>query len=55
LSALIALGHTSLKIFDLVYTMTGKGPGFVTDVPGIFMFETTLWAVISFGVCWLVR
>jgi glucose/mannose transport system permease protein len=41
LSALIVLGHTSLKIFDLVYTMTGKGPGFVTDVPGIFMFETT--------------
>jgi len=40
-SALIVLGHTSLKIFDLVYTMTGKGPGFVTDVPGIFMFETT--------------
>jgi len=21
--------------------MTGKGPAFVTDVPGIFMFETT--------------
>jgi glucose/mannose transport system permease protein len=41
LSALIVLGHTSLKIFDLVYTMTGKGSGFVTDVPGIFMFETT--------------
>ena len=41
LSALIILGHMSLKIFDLVYTMTGKGPGFVTDVPGIFMFETT--------------
>lgn len=41
LSALIFLGHISLKIFDLVYTMTGKGPGFVTDVPGIFMFETT--------------
>jgi glucose/mannose transport system permease protein len=40
-SALIVLGHTSLKIFDLVFTMTGKGPGFVTDVPGIFMFETT--------------
>ncbi len=40
-SALIILGHISLKIFDLVYTMTGKGPGFVTDVPGIFMFETT--------------
>lgn len=41
LSALIVLGHISLKIFDLVYTMTGKGAGFVTDVPGIFMFETT--------------
>jgi glucose/mannose transport system permease protein len=41
LSALIFLGHISLKIFDLVFTMTGKGPGFVTDVPGIFMFETT--------------
>jgi glucose/mannose transport system permease protein len=41
LSALIVLGHISLKIFDLVYTMTGKGPGFVTDMPGIFMFETT--------------
>jgi glucose/mannose transport system permease protein len=40
-SSLIFLGHISLKIFDLVYTMTGKGPGFVTDVPGIFMFETT--------------
>lgn len=39
--ALIILGHTSLKIFDLIYTMTGKGPGFATDVPGIFMFETT--------------
>jgi glucose/mannose transport system permease protein len=41
LSALIILGHISLKIFDLIFTMTGKGPGFVTDVPGIFMFETT--------------
>ncbi len=41
LSALIVLGHISLKIFDLVFTMTGKGSGFVTDVPGIFMFETT--------------
>ncbi len=41
LSALIVLGHISLKIFDLVYTMTGKGTAFVTDVPGIFMFETT--------------
>jgi glucose/mannose transport system permease protein len=41
LSAIIILGHISLKIFDLVYTMTGAGPAFATDMPGIFMFETT--------------
>lgn len=41
LSAAIFLGHISLKIFDLVYTMTGAGPGFATDVPGIYMFDTT--------------
>lgn len=40
-AAVIVLGHISLKIFDLVYTMTGSGTGFVTDVPGIYMFETT--------------
>ncbi len=44
LSALIVLGHISLKIFDLVYTMTGRGPAFATDVPGINMFETTFRA-----------
>ena len=41
LSAIIVLGHISLKIFDLVYAMTGQGPAFVTDFPGLFMFETT--------------
>ncbi len=41
LSAAIVLGHISLKIFDLVFAMTGSGPAFSTDVPGIFMFETT--------------
>lgn len=41
LSAMIVLGHISLKIFDLVYTMTGKGPAFATDMPAIYMFETT--------------
>jgi glucose/mannose transport system permease protein len=40
-SAVIVLGHISLKIFDLVFAMTGSGPAFSTDVPGIFMFETT--------------
>ncbi|WP_432806358.1 carbohydrate ABC transporter permease [Lederbergia citrisecunda] len=40
-SVIIIMAHISLKIFDLVYAMTGSGAGFVTDVPGTFMFETT--------------
>ncbi|KUK92810.1 MAG: Permease component of ABC-type sugar transporter [Thermotogales bacterium 46_20] len=43
-SAMIILGHISLKIFDLVYAMTGSGPGNVTDMPAIYMFETTFRA-----------
>jgi len=39
ISLAVLLLHTSLKIFDLVYTMTGTGPGFATDVPAIFVFE----------------
>ena len=38
-STLIILGHVSLKIFDLIFAMSGKGPGFATDVPGIFVYE----------------
>ncbi len=41
LSAVIILGHISLKIFDLVVAMTGSGPGFSTDVPAFFMFDHT--------------
>jgi glucose/mannose transport system permease protein len=41
LSAMIILGHMSLKIFALVYSMTGSGPNNVTDVPAIYMFEST--------------
>jgi glucose/mannose transport system permease protein len=41
LSALIVLGHISLKIFDLVVSMTGPGPAFATDVPALYMWETT--------------
>ncbi|MHA1569679.1 MAG: carbohydrate ABC transporter permease, partial [Alphaproteobacteria bacterium] len=39
--AVVILGHISLKIFDLIYVMTQGGPARATDVPGIFMFETT--------------
>lgn len=35
------LTHISLKIFDLIYAMTGPGAIFVTDMPGVYMFETT--------------
>ena len=38
-SILVILTHVSLKIFDLVFAMSGKGPGFATDVPGIFVYE----------------
>jgi glucose/mannose transport system permease protein len=41
LSAVIILGHISLKIYDLVVAMTGPGIGFSTDVPAYFMWETT--------------
>ncbi len=41
LSAVIILGHISLKIFDLVAAMSKQGPGFVTDVPAFFMYQTT--------------
>ena len=43
-STLIILGHVSLKIFDLIFAMSGTGPGFSTDVPGIYMFEQTFKA-----------
>ncbi len=38
-STAIILLHVSLKIFDLVFSMSGPGPGFATDVPAIFVFE----------------
>lgn len=40
-SVVIIMAHISLKIFDLIYSMTGPGANFVTDVPGVYMFETT--------------
>jgi glucose/mannose transport system permease protein len=44
ISNLVLLGYTSLKIFDLVYVMSGVGPNFGTDVFGIFVFEETFKA-----------
>ena len=38
-TALVLLLHVALKIFDLVVAMSGSGPGFVTDVPGIYIYN----------------
>ncbi|MDA8371574.1 MAG: sugar ABC transporter permease [Nocardiopsaceae bacterium] len=37
LSAVIILGHMSLKVFDLIIAVAGKQ--IITDVPAIFMFD----------------
>lgn len=36
---LVLLGHIALRSFDLVYAMVGTGPGFATDVPGIYVYD----------------
>ena len=41
LSALIILGHMSLKLFDLIYAITGPNQ-FRTEVPSILMWNTLL-------------
>jgi glucose/mannose transport system permease protein len=43
LSAMIILGHISLKIFDLIFVMAGPDNA-TTDVPGILMFTTAFRA-----------
>ena len=39
LSALIILGHMSLKVFDLIIAIAGKQ--LPLDVPAIYMWQTT--------------
>jgi glucose/mannose transport system permease protein len=49
LSAVIILGHTSLKIFDLVMAITQEGgQGYSADVPALNMYYTTFRA-LRFG------
>jgi glucose/mannose transport system permease protein len=40
ITTLVILTHVALKIFDLIYAMSGSGIGFSTDMPGIFVFES---------------
>ncbi len=47
LTVIIILGHMSLKIYDLVVSMTGgEGAGFATDVPALNMWKTTFSATL---------
>ncbi len=41
LSAIVLLGDIALRMFDLVFSLSGQGPAFATDVPALFMFVTT--------------
>ena len=38
-TAVIILGHISLKIYDLTVAMSPTGPGFATDFPATFMWQ----------------
>lgn len=38
-TCLVILLHVALKIFDLVIAMAGPGAGFVTDVPGLYIYN----------------
>jgi glucose/mannose transport system permease protein len=40
-TALIILGTITLRLFDIIASMTGGGPAFATDTPAFFMFQTT--------------
>ena len=40
ITCLVILTAVSLKIFDLIYAMSGSGIGFSTDMPGIYVYET---------------
>lgn len=39
-TAIVLLTHIAIKMFDLVYSMSGSGVGFATDMPGVFVYET---------------
>ena len=41
ISAIVLLGYVSLKMFDLVFVLTRGGPALSSDLPSIFMFDTT--------------
>lgn len=40
ITTVVILTSSSLKIFDLIYAMSGSGIAFSTDMPGIYVYET---------------
>jgi glucose/mannose transport system permease protein len=36
----VILTYVELKMFDLVFAMSGSGVGFATDTPGVYVYET---------------
>lgn len=44
-TTVVILTHVALKMFDLIYAMSGSGIGFATDMPGIFVYESTYKAL----------
>lgn len=43
-TAVIILGHISLKIYDLTVAMSPTGPAFATDFPSNYMWQTSFFA-----------
>jgi glucose/mannose transport system permease protein len=41
----VIMTYVSLKMFDLVFAMSGSGIGFATDTPGVFVYETMFKAL----------
>lgn len=39
-TTIVILAHVAFKMFDLVYSMSGSGVGFATDMPGVYVYET---------------
>jgi glucose/mannose transport system permease protein len=49
LTAIVILTHVALKMFDLIYAMSGSGIGFATDMPGIFVYDS-LYRALNYGL-----
>ncbi len=45
-TTLVILTHVAFKMFDLIYSMSGSGVGFATDMPGIFVYESMYKALL---------